>query len=371
MSNELEMVLRQLDDPGARTKISEKFSGFIRDRLREDSFNDSVIPPETVDRSECQVSVHHDSLVKIEYLEPKSRAMVVNFRSSPDAQMMRGERVEVPFTTIMSQMFEKPEQEFLAYPFPLAKVIEQNAVRDLEEIKDYVAVGHYESCVQALQTEANGGTPTALNATNIQANAVTEYSIVKGAGARAATVDNGVALPIQREDLVRLTNVIDGRRLRTSTIIMTNTDFNTVMTWSSLEWGDSKASETAVSGYSGNTLLGKRIIRSSKNDILRAGNVYAFTEPEYLGRNYVLNNTKFYIDKVINIVKFVAWMDIAQAFVNIASIAKMELYSGDANPATDADSILGTVTPVAEDELGAENNRVGSDREYFPNVVRF
>ena len=47
----------------------------------------------------------------------------------------------------------------------------------------------------------------------------------------------------------------------------------------------------------------------------------------------------------------------------------VELYSGDATTAN-ADSILASVTPKAESELGAPNNRAGN-RQFFPNVVSF
>ena len=72
---------------------------------------------------------------------------------------------------------------------------------------------------------------------------------------------------------------------------------------------------------------------------------------------------------MVNIVKFVAWKDIAHSIVNIASVRKLELYSGDATT-NDTDGILANVSPVAEDALGAENNRAG-DRLYFPQVVQF
>jgi hypothetical protein len=55
---------------------------------------------------------------------------------------------------------------------------------------------------------------------------------------------------------------------------------------------------------------------------------------------------------------------------NIAAVRKMELYSADANPFTDADGLLGNFVPVAEDALGAVNNRVASGLT-FPQVSQF
>lgn len=369
MSNQKEMLLAQLQDPGAKVKVASRFGAYVKDRLREASFFEQIIPSETLDRSQCQVSVNHDSLVKIEYLAPKSRASVVTFRGEPNANFIRGHKVEVPFITIMSDMFQKPEQEFLAYDYPIGKVIEMQAVQDLAEVQDREALIHAEAAVQALQAEANGGTVTSLNQTGLVAGTVVEYSVVKGELARIDTNNDAVVHPVQRKDFVRLLNVIDSRRLETATLLIPSVDWNNILAWTVEEAGSPNQSATMYEGIKSNMLLGKRFVRSIKTDILRPGNVYGFTSPEFLGRNYILNNVKFYIDKVINLVKFVAWKDVAMSLINIASISKLELYSGDATTA-DADSILASVTPVAEEALGAENNRAGN-RQFYPNVVSF
>jgi hypothetical protein len=368
MASSKEMLLNQLSDPAAKTKIAAKFGGYIRDRLRESSFAEQVLPPENVDRSQCQVSTQHDSLVKIEFLEPRSRAMTVTFRGEPRANFIRGEKVEVPFITVMSDMFQKPEQEFLAYAFPIGKVIEQNAVRDLGEVQDREFLIHIEAAVQALQTEANGGVPTALNATTVGAGSVVEFSVTKGELARIAVSNTAVSLPIQRPDIVRLIKLLDGNRLESNLVLITTVDWDDILAWTVEDQGDKLQSETAVQGWKYNLLLGKRYVRTIKTDILRPGNVYCFTSPDFLGKFYVLNNVKFYIDKYINMLKFVAWKDIGMSIVNIASVRKLELYSGDANPTTNADGILGSVTPVAEEDLGRPNNRAGN-RQFFPQVV--
>ena len=78
MSSAKEMLLSQLTDSGAKSKLAAQFGGYIRDRLREVSFLEKVIPAENIDASKCQVSTQHEGLVKIEFLEPRARAMVSN-----------------------------------------------------------------------------------------------------------------------------------------------------------------------------------------------------------------------------------------------------------------------------------------------------
>jgi hypothetical protein len=46
------------------------------------------------------------------------------------------ERTSIPFFTISSERFEKTEQELLAYQMPITKIIEDNSVKDIQEIED-------------------------------------------------------------------------------------------------------------------------------------------------------------------------------------------------------------------------------------------
>ena len=365
-----ELFTQKLGSAEGKEKMAEYGGSYIRDRLREVSYARKVVPPEQVTRTDCQRSVNHDTLVKIVDVEPKSRAMAITFRGQPTARFIRASRVEVPFYTIASEVFQKTEQELLAYEMPITKIIEENSVKDIQEIEDREFTQHVESACQALQIEANGGTATALNASNLAAGAVAEFSIRKGELARNATGNDATARPIQRPDLVSLFKMLDGARLRSERLLMTEVDWDDILQWTVEDFGDRLQSETAVDGYKYNTLLGRAYIRTIKTDILRQGNVYVFTKPEFFGKFYVLNNTKFYIDKIANVITFQAWEDIAMVVANIAAVRKLELYSADANPATNADNLLSNFIPVSEDALGAPNNRVDAGLK-FPNVSQY
>ena len=365
-----ELFAQRLDSAEGKEKIAEYGGSYIRDRLREVSFVRKIIPPEQVTRADCQRSVNHDTLVKIVDVEPKSRAMSMTFRGQPTSRFIRGPKAEVAFFTISSEMFQKTEQELLAYEMPITKVIEENSVKDIQEIEDREFIVHCEAACQALQTEANGGTSKALNWTQIDAANVVEFSIIKGELARTAGQDDAVVRPIQRPDIVNLFKLLDGNRLRCERILLTEVDWDDILQWTVEDFGDRVQSETTVDGYKYNTVLGRAYIRTIKTDILRPGNVYAFTRPEFFGKFYVLNNTKFYIDKVANTITFQAWEDIAMSIINIASVRKLELYSADANPNTDANGLLSNFIPTDEDQLGAINNRVDAGLK-FPNVSQY
>lgn len=363
-----DLFANKLSTRDGQEKIAEYGGSYIRDRLREVSFARKVIPPQQVTRTDCQRSTTHDTLVKIIDIEPKSRAMAITFRGQPTARFIRGERGEVAFFTISSEMFQKTEQELLSYEMPITKIIEENSVKDIQEIEDREFLLHVEAAVQALQTEANGGVATALNYSAI--GTTVEFSVRKGELARTAGVDDATVRPIQRTDIVELFKLIDGNRLRAEMLLMTEVDYDDVLQWTVEDNGDKVQSETTVEGYKYNTLLGRAYVRTIKTDILRPGNVYAFTKPEFFGKFFVLNNTKFYIDKIANMITFQAWEDIGMGILNIAAVRKLELYSGDANPTTDTDGLLANFIPQDEDELGAVNNRVDQGLK-FPQITQF
>ena len=365
-----ELFTQKLGSAEGKEKIAEYGGSYIRDRLREVSYARKVVPPEQVTRTDCQRSVNHDTLVKIVDVEPKSRAMSISFRGQPTARFIRGPKAEVACFTGASEVFQKTEQELLAYEMPITKIIEENSVKDIQELEDREFTIHIEAAVQALQLEANGGgSPVALNASNILLCAVVEFSVRKGELARRATANYATVRPVQRPDMVNLFKMLDGNRLKSERLLMTEVDWDDILQWTLEDFGDRLQSETAVDGFKYNTLLGRGYIRTIKTDILRPGNIYVFTKPEFFGKFYVLNNTKFYIDKIANVITFQAWEDIAMSVINIASVRKMELYSADASPAN-ADTLLPNFIPVAEDALGAVNNRVDQGLK-FPQITQF
>lgn len=359
---------QKLSTSDGKEKLAEYGGSYIRDRLREVSFVRKIIPPENVTRADCQRSVNHDTLVKIVDIEPQSRAMAISFRGAPSARFIRGDKAEVAFFTISSEMFQKTEQELLAYEMPITKIIEENSVKDIQEIEDREFTIHIEAAVQALQTEANGGTPTSLSSLTV--GTTVEFSVIKGELARNAAAADAVVRPLQRPDLVNLFKLLDTNRLRCERLLFTEGDWDDLLQWTVEDFGDRIQSETAIDGFKYNTVLGRPYIRTIKTDILRPGNVYAFTKPEFFGKFYILNNTKFYIDKIANTITFQAWEDIAMSVINIASVRKLELYSADANPTTNTQGLLANFIPKDEDQLGAVNNRVASGLK-FPQVSQF
>ena len=355
------------------TKTAAASLNYIKDRLRESSFADMIVPNERVVRGDLQRSTEHDTLVKIVDIEPGSRAMAVNFRGQPTAEYVNGKRYAIGFFTISSLKFEIVEQELMAYEMPITRIIEENSLKDMVEVKDREFLNHVESCIDAMQEEGNGSSSFFVG------GGQTSISKIKGVLAEQSGGGAGdyEVFAIQRSDIVNIKKllkrqiVVSGEtvragRLRPALMLMTESDADDFDQWTHEDYGDRLQSETALDGYTYNKVLGLRIIRTIKNDILREGNVYVFTAPEFFGRNYTLNDVKFYIDKVANRIFWQAWMDVGMGFGNIAAVVKLELYAGNAAASSGAESVI----PVEESDIGALNNKV-ADGLTFPSINVF
>ena len=390
MSYSAEMVnslfVEKLGSEEGRAKIAAYGGGVIRDHLREVSFARKVLPPQPVTPAECQVSTEHDGLVKIEELEPESRAIVVDFRGSSRSRYISAPRVAVSFFTIESEHFEKTEQELLAYKMPITKMIEEQSANDLQEIEDRQFLIYAESGVQTIQkasNEAAGLAHDGFNVTNVLAGNVAvgpdqNASVIKGQLALASGQDDFIVRPVNRPDFVNFFKLFSGpdRRLRMELVLLTEADYDDILQWTVEDMGDRIQSETVVDGYKYNTLLGRRFIRTIKTDILRRGVIYGFTSPEFLGCFYVLNNTKFYVDKVGNKITFWCWEDIGMAFLNLNSLVKLELFGGSVTPGHVDTPASGPQSssrlPSDEENLGrARNQQFGDDGFISPVVSQF
>jgi hypothetical protein len=135
---------------------------------------------------------------------------------------------------------------------------------------------------------------------------------------------------------------------------MTEPDFDNLSAWT-IQDGWDIAKETSIDGWKAGTVVGLKIIRTIKTDILREGNVYCFTAPEFFGRFYVLNQTKFYIDKIANLITWQSWEDIGMGFGNVAAVVKLELYSGSVTPGATSSGFAAAL-PLDEDTIGPVNN---------------
>jgi len=283
------LFVARLDSADGIEKAAQAGGAFVRERLREVSFTRAILPPEYVTKADCQRSTSHDLLVKIVDIEPQSRAAAVNFRGKNIDRYIEGDRYEIPFFKIESEKFSKSEGELLAFDYPVTKVIEDNSVKDIQTVED----GRFISFANQIVT-ATGKS-------------------VSFAG------------PINRQKLIAGFKQIDGDELSVGTVLMHKNDWDDWLSLPATDVGSPLASEVTVNGYKYNTILGHKLLVTIKTSIVPPGTVWIFTDPKYLGNFFILNDTKFYIEKRADMISWQTWEYVGVGVGNVRSIARLLL----------------------------------------------
>jgi hypothetical protein len=296
----------QIESPEGRREIEDLTINYIKQLLREEAFSRKVLPPEAVTRQDIQRTTTDDTVVKIVDIEPDSQALALNFRSETEAQFVEGKRYAIPFSRISSKLYEKTEEELYAFEMPVIKVIEENSVKDIQEVEDTFFI-------------------------KFAQQAVTQTSKILASGAPKLTLSL----------LTDAFKLIDGDRLQTSCILMSNTTYDDVLQFGQPVVGDSIASKIITDGYTFDQLLGKKLIITNKTKnqagahLVPYGQVWFFTEQKYLGNFFILNSTKMYMDKKGPLLNWQVWETVGMGFGNIKSIGKLEFGSGVGLPVAD------------------------------------
>ena len=297
-----ELFVQKLDSE--HEKVAAETSAFIRTKLREVSFARKIINPQYVTKADLQRSVQHDQLVKIIDIEPDSSAMMIDLRGNPDVQYVEGQRAEMQFFNVSSFEFQKTEEELLAYEMPITEVIERNSIKDIQKIEDTAFI-------------------TAINAAVVATGkSVTGYQPLLGGTATSGVIDIGL--------FIKLFNTLEGANtgttpLKTDLVLMNLSDFNKFLALPATQIGSGTAGEQYINGYKYDTLLGKKLVVTNKGDLVPAGTVYAFASQEFLGKFFILNDTKFWVEKKRNLIKWSAYETISQGIINNGGCAKISI----------------------------------------------
>ena len=285
------LFIERLNTQEGLEKTAAAGSAFVRAVMREIAFSRRILPPESVTRADCTRSTQHDTLIKIVDIEPDSKAFAINFRGEAEDKYVQGRRYALPFFKIESPKFQKSEGELLAYDYPITKVIEENSIKDIQAVEDEKFIEYSESAINI------SGKRIVASSTN----------------------------SVDRKVLTSLFKMIDYDRLSVGCVLMNNVDYDDWCVQDATEVGSSLASEMTVSGYKYDSILKRKLVVTNKSDIVAPGEIWAYTEPAYLGNFFILNDTKFWIKKEADMVIWKTWEYIAEGFGNIKSIAKIEL----------------------------------------------
>ena len=212
--NDTTAFVKELNGPNQQ-KVAEAAGLFIAEKLRERSFARQILTPRVVTRYDLKNSVDHDQLVFIDEKEVHvGVAKAINFKAEPDSSYITTPRYEIPIFEISSDLFAKKEIELLASTQPVTKVIEENVVREIEATEDSFFL---------------------------------RYADAAAVSAGNTLTVNGTAQKLTKTATKSLINLIEGKRLRCSTILMSVTTFNDILEYDFQDLGSDLLKEVSVS----------------------------------------------------------------------------------------------------------------------------
>lgn len=303
-----ETFIKELGGPN-QAKVADAAGLYIAQKLRERSFVRQYLTPRQVTRYDLQVNLNNDQLYFRDEKEVTTApATAINFRAEPDGQYITTPRYDIPVFEIASDIYSKKEVELIASTQPVTKVIEENTVREIEEVEDSFGLQYADAA--------------AANSSTVGGNLVVYSTGTGGALTKGA--------------LKVLANLIAVNRLKLSTVLMSTITFNDFLTMTYQDLGSELLKEVTVEGYKYYNFGGFKLLVSIKDSLFQSTSVtvtgggparmiYGFTDEKALGRFIILDQTKFGVRKVFNTISFMAWEYIGIGYGNNNSIARVTL----------------------------------------------
>jgi hypothetical protein len=285
--------VRELTESG-NEKIAEGGGLFVAQKIRERGFGREILTNMEVNLFNLRKSEYHDQL---EYLAAREAnvgpAKAINFRAEPDAVYITESRFAIPIFELASELFEKREIEFLAMIQPIAKVVEDNNVREIERTEDIYFLRYADA--------------TASNVGNL-------IAVATGSGGR---LTKGV-LTAGIQQIIK-------NQLICATILMSAYNYQDIATLTYQDLGSGLMGEVVREGYKYGTLLGKKVIASIKDELFRhptltlaSGEpcrmVYFFAEEKALGYFLSYGRPRFAARRVFTLIQMQAWEYIGIGF---------------------------------------------------------
>ena len=295
-------------------------SEYTRVFMREESFTDKILPPVLVGNDELDRQVDTDKPVIVIDKEPSSPAAIsVPFGQLPVNRYIRGPRYRVVFERILSTRYTKDVDELRTYDMDIRQVLSDNMIKDMAAEKDGKFIAICDAVVGTLgyatltaadsATGATSGAPTGTGSGKFR-----NYIIQDANG-------------ISRESLVEMLKIMPATasRLETQTILTNMITIKDVMKFSRDEMGGDLSEEVLINGWAERTFLNCRWIITIKRDLVPNNTFYLFTEPKFLGKHFLLEDTTMWIKKEAYLLEFYAYQTVGASIGNTNGVAKAQI----------------------------------------------
>jgi hypothetical protein len=300
-----ETLFQYLGTPGMEKRGIDAVNDFTRLKVREDGFYRRIIPPLQLDNSELDRQVDTDKPVKVVDKEPDSPAAIsIPFANLPINVYILGSRYRVLFDRIVTPRFTKDVDELRTWVMDIRQVMSDNAIKDMlaeEDSKFLTAVN------------------TALVApdTLIPATGSVQWQTLSGGITRDTWEESLKIMP-------RAGASVNGTHLEVHTALLNNVTIREFMKWGRDEMGGDFSQDLVKNGWTEMEFSGKRLIITIKRDLVPDDSIYFFSDPKFIGKSYLLEDTTMFVKREAYFLEFFAYETTGGAIGNMAGLARAD-----------------------------------------------
>ena len=301
----IDAQLRDMIADGSRSnleKVAQTASDVTRTQIREGSFANKILPPETIGNERLTKTMTED-LIVIDDLEPDSPgAKYVPFETVPEGEIITGSRYITPMARIVTPMFTKDIDQLRTYDYPIRKILTDNSIKDGMATHDRKFIDTVNSIVK------NRGTDLKHPVTGKRQYMKFEEGINRDTFTEATKM-----LPRGNSQ---------GKFVARNYLMLAHENtLRDILKLDRNEIGGDLAQEHWKNGLTETTIMGIKAISTIKNNLVPEGSVYFFAEPSFLGHNYTLTDWTMYLNKEAFFIKWFSYWLGGFSFGNIAGMA--------------------------------------------------
>lgn len=295
-----QMFLSYLETPGLEKKAVDAVNNFTRTKMREDSFQRKILNPVQITNDELDRQVDTDKPVKVIDKEPDNPAAIsMPFANLPINVYIKAPRYRVLFDRIVTPRFTKDVDELRTYVMDVRQVLSDNAIKDMlaEEDSKFLAA------VNAALGAKDSNQPLA---------GVPLYQGISGGITRDAVVDAKKIMnrtPFRLETHVGLTNFVTWKEFEK---------------WGRDEMGGDLSQDIVKNGMQEAHFLGIDWIVTIKRDLVPDQTVYFFSDPKFIGKNFLLEDTTMFIKREAFMLEYFAYETTGGAIGHIGGLARAD-----------------------------------------------
>ena len=270
-------------DPLRQKQAAESLDDYTRLRVREESFMEKIIPFITVTPDDLERQIDTDKPVYIVDKEPDSpSAISAPFGSLPKNIWLRGNRYPVMVDRILTHRFQKDVMELASWKMDIRQVFSDNMIKDM-------------------LAEIDGREMEAVDAGLVGADVVLATSGV----AQYKTISGSIDRNSWAEGLKIVPSTPFS--IPVKTCLTSHLTIYDLYKLGMDEMGGQLSERVFRDGWVEETLMGRRIIGTTKQTLVPANHVYYFPDEKFFGKAVETEPTTMYIRREAFIVEAFAY----------------------------------------------------------------